>query len=145
MSTPCCSASARCSRLRGLFGSGRAIERQDDGEAPRALFRLPPAVEGEPADGRANETFARPVGCQQRQQLALAVPRPVPVLIEAADDHAHRRLFDAAAEVGDHDIVRLRSQKVVEMLPEQWDSETPPDVFADKAVAQDRKSTRLNS
>src|SRR3546814_19605563 len=59
---------------------------------------------GEPADGRANETFARPVGCQQRQQQALAVPRPVPVLIEAADDHAHRRLFDAGAEVGDHDI-----------------------------------------
>src|SRR3546814_20537535 len=68
---------------------------------------------GEPAYGRANETFARPVGCQQRQQQALAVPRPVPVLIEAADDHAHRRLFDAGAAVGDHDIARLDRKSVV--------------------------------
>src|SRR3546814_15726807 len=112
MSTPCCSASARCSRLRGLFGSGRAIERQDDGEAPRALFRLPPAVEGEPADGRANETFERPVVCQQRQQQALAVPRPVSVLIEAAADQAKRRPFHGGAEVGDRALTDEVAQEV---------------------------------
>src|SRR3546814_6823861 len=55
-SMPCCSASRRCSGLYGLFGGGRAVERQDDGHAPGALLRLEAAVEGQLADRSEEHT-----------------------------------------------------------------------------------------
>src|SRR3546814_14838285 len=103
-SMPCCSASRRCSGLYGLFGGGRAVERHDDGHAPGALLRLEAAVEGQLADGDAEEALRLALRRHQRQQQALAVARPVPPVIEPAEHHAARRLFHTCAEIAQHQV-----------------------------------------
>src|SRR3546814_9035955 len=115
-SMPCCSASRRCSGLYGLFGGGRAVERQDDGHAPGALLRLEAAVEGQLADGDAEEALRLALRRHQRQQQAFAVARPVPLVIEPAEHHADRRLFHTGAEIAQHPVTRLRFQNLPDML-----------------------------
>src|SRR5512138_2305802 len=114
--TPCSDASRRSKVSADGLGGGRAVERQDDGEAPGAVLRLRAAGEGCLAEGDAEQPLGLAVRRKEWQQQTLAVAWAVRRVVEAAQHHAHRRCLDAGEEIPHHTVAAARGDGFVEGL-----------------------------